>query len=191
MRDYRHIDRYLNELLPDIYPQPPDEGHIAMAQEVINRWLPYYGDARHVLDVGCGQGFTEAMFRLHGLHWTGVTLGEDYQVCKAAGLNVLEEDFSFLPLGAGLYDLIFSRHSLEHSPFPLLTLMEWWRVGKRWLMLVLPTAESFGWAGRNHYSVMSDPQVKFLLDRAGWRVEREDFSETRELRYFCEHYDRE
>lgn len=190
MRDYRHIDRYLNELREDIYPQPPDDGHTAMAAAAIGAFVPNLGVTR-VLDVGCGQGFTQPMFAAYGIEWVGITLGEDFKVALAAGLAVRECDFSFLDMGAGLYDLIFSRHSLEHSPFPLLTLMEWWRVGSHWLILILPTPEAFGWAGRNHYSVMSDPQARFLLERAGWHVVKDDMSDPREFRYLCEHFDRE
>jgi len=191
MRDYHHIDRYLNELRQDIYVQPPDPWHTQMTMEAVNKFIAYMPGTWSVLDVGCGQGFSKAIFAAHSMVWTGVTLGEDYKVAKEAGLNVLEEDFSFLPMGAGQFDLIFSRHSLEHSPMPLLTLMEWWRVGKKWLFLILPTPSYWLWGGRNHYGMLEDAQAKFLLDRAGWRIVKEDNSDLHEYRYLCEHYDRE
>jgi hypothetical protein len=37
----------------------------------------------------------------------------------------VEGDFHFIDSGGEIYDLIFARHALEHSPMPILALMEW------------------------------------------------------------------
>jgi hypothetical protein len=86
-------------------------------------------------------------------------------------------DFSFLDYPDNSFDLIFSRHSLEHSPMPLLTLMEWARVGANWLGLVLPAPEWYTYKGLNHYSVMNFEQVQVMLDVAGWHVMWKDIDE--------------
>ena len=186
MRDYRNIDRYLDELLADIYVQPPDAGHTEMAREVIQNWFPQLLGIKTVLDVGCGQGFCQEIFEELGLEYTGITLGEDYQIAKASGKNVLRADFTFMDIFPDdSFDVIFSRHSLEHSPMPLLTLMEFERVAKTYLCLVLPRPAYFTWAGRNHYSLMSVSQARFLLGRAGWTPIWEDFSDNREFRFMC------
>ena len=62
MRDYSHIDKYLDDLLGDIYPQPPDPGHAALAQAVIDLWMSRLSGVKTVLDVGAGQGFCQPMF---------------------------------------------------------------------------------------------------------------------------------
>ena len=100
-----------------------------------------------------------------------------------------EMDFNFLEHPDKSFDLIFSRHSLEHSPFPLLSLMEWHRVARNWLILVLPTPRSFPLGGRNHYGIMSASQARFLLERAGWARLWEDHIEE-EFRFFCSKVDR-
>lgn len=186
LRDYRHFDVYLNRLLGDIYPQPPDPGHLDMTRRVVLHWGSQLS-AKTVLDVGCGQAIAYPVFTELGMEWTGVTLGEDYlaarQVC---GDRVHKMDMSFLDFDNQSFDLVYSRHSLEHSPFPLLTLMEWYRVAKNWLMLVLPTPKFWTWTGRNHYAVMSAAQAKFLLERAGWGVIWEDMTDEREFRFVCE-----
>ena len=86
--------------------------------------------------------------------------------------------------------IIFSRHYLEHSPFPLLTLMEWHRVSKKYLCLVLPNPEYFTYVGRNHYAVMGDKtQIRWLLRRAGWKIIKRKYTEF-EYRYLCEKKER-
>jgi len=185
VRDFINFNRYLDELLVDVYPQPEDEGHTKMAQEVIQKWIPNLIGCRSVLDVGCGEAFLQSAFEAIGIDYTGVTLGKDCEVAHGLGRNALCQDFSFLDFQDASFDLVFSRHSLEHSPFPLLSLMEWHRIAKSWLCLILPTPKYWLYGGRNHYSVMAREQAEFLLERAGWCVVWTDFSDIREFRYMA------
>ena len=193
MRDFRRIDHYLNVLLADIYPQPLDKGHTDMTGQVIFNWVTRM-DIKSVLDVGCGQGVAYPFFREVGVDYTGIALGEDVGVCLQQGIKVQQMDFHFLEFPDNSFDMVFSRHSLEHSPMPLLALMEWERVARDFLCVILPNPEWFKWSGLNHYSVMHPNQIEFLMDRSGWNVMWSDFTEPQELRYMCEkkrksHYD--
>lgn len=184
MREYSHIDKYLNDLDQDIYEQPPDENHTRWAQDFINVLNSnVYED---VLDVGCGQGFTYPMFSSMGKRWTGITLGEDYKICKQMGLNVYRMDFTFTTFADKTFDLVFARHVLEHSVMPLLTLMEWRRVSRHYLAVVLPSPKQFKYFGKNHYSVMNNTQFLWLAARAGWKAFYKDYTEPMELRYILE-----
>lgn len=167
MRDYQNIERYLNELAGDIYEQPPDAGHTEMAQWVIDNWISSMSTCKTVLDVGAGQGFTQPMFAKLGMIWTGVTLGKDYLICKEMGLDIHNADMSFLPFNDNSFDLLFVRHTLEHSSMPLLSLMEFERVSKQWVCIILPDPNHYGYTGRNHYSVMTHVQLVWLAARAG------------------------
>lgn len=168
MRNYKNIDRYLNQLVGDVYDQPEDVGHTQLAHQVIDRWMSGLPSCESVLDVGCGQGFCQEMFEKWNVHYTGVALGNDVIEAQKMGRNVLRADFSFLDFDDDSFDLIFSRHSLEHSFSPLLSLMEWNRVSKQWLGLVVPAPEHFGFYGRNHYYVLNRDQWINLLNKAGW-----------------------
>lgn len=53
---------------------------------------------------------------------------------------------------------------------PLLTLMEWHRVAKNWLGLVLPVPEWYTYKGLNHYAVMNIEQIQTLVDVADWNI---------------------
>jgi SAM-dependent methyltransferase len=170
MRDYKHFDSYLNKLYGEIYAQPEDAGHTKLSQKVIDHWISKMTTCHSVLDVGCGTGFCQPMFEKWGIKYEGVALGEDVIVAQEKNRNVKRMDFTFLEYPDDYVDLIFSRHSLEHSPFPLITLMEWARVAKNWLGIILPAPEWYTFVGQNHYSVMNMEQIKNLLDVAGWRV---------------------
>jgi SAM-dependent methyltransferase len=190
MRDYYHVESYLNELLSDVYEQPNDDWHTAQAKEVINAWVSKLHECKTVLDVGCGNGFCQDEFEKFGICYLGATLGKDYVEAKKLNRKVENYDFSFLPIPDNNIDLVFSRHSLEHSPIPLLTLMEWHRVAKNWLCLILPKPSYWKFGGRNHYFVLTLNQVKFLLERAGWHIIWEDVDGEYEYRLMCEKVNR-
>jgi len=181
-RDYTFFKECVESLTDDIYAQPPDEGHQEWAKEALE-WLmtTVYLDGvpidARVLDVGCGQGFMAPLFQRRGFYWEGVTIGEDYiearKFLQSQNTNpdlVHEADMTFLPLDDDKYDLIFARHVLEHSPFPILTLMEWRRVAKKpgWLCIVAPAPHWWLSGGRNHYSIVPLKNLEWWLRRSGW-----------------------
>lgn len=175
MRDYKHIDRYLNTLSVDIYPQPPDPGHTAWAKDAIDRMIPGHGIGS-ALDVGCGEkNFCRTFFYKHGVEWVGIDFLRD-------GI-----DMSFLPYPDNSFDLIFARHVLEHSPMPLITLLEWYRVSRRFLFVILPTPEHWQVHGRNHYYVLGEDNWWVLFHNAGWKIIDRDYLWT-EDEIFVENY---
>jgi len=184
-RDYIFIDRYLDELMQDIYPQPVDNEHTKLAKEVIDNWIPESGN-KSVLDVGCGEGFCQPFFEEYGMEYTGYAMGVDVKKAKELGRSVYEEDMHFLPDNERSYDLIFARHVLEHSPMPILALMEWYRVARNTLIVVLPKPKFWLFLGRNHYSVSTLSQARFLLDRSGWKIADEDHEHEWEYRFLCQ-----
>lgn len=186
-RDFGYLDIYLNSLFEDIYEQPPDDGHTGMALEVFNSWMPRLLGVKSVLDVGCGKtAFMGPYFTELGIKYTGITLGKEAVEAKKTGQNILSMDMNFLEFPDNSFDLIWARHVAEHSPMPLLTLMEWHRVCSMFLCLVVPNPDHYGRTGLNHYSVLYDDQWKFLLERAGFHVVWEDHENTTEYRMMAE-----
>lgn len=174
MRNYFHIDKYLNELEKDVYYQPQHgDDHYTWAKNIIDQWVSTLG-VKNVLDVGCGVGFCQPMFEAYDIEYKGITLdSEDWRDAKHEGRKVSMQDYNFIESNSNTYDLVFARHALEHSPFPILSLMEWHRVAKQYLIVVNPNPDYWGWAGRNHYAVSNLAQLKFYVERSGWLVMKE------------------
>lgn len=177
MRNWERMDGYLTALLKDVYPQPQDSGHSGLAKLVIDQWGALLTTCHSVLDVGCGEGFCQPFFESWGMSYEGVCLGQDFVVARDLGRNVKKMDFNFLEYEDRSFDMVFARHSLEHSPMPILTLMEWHRVARQWLGVVLPAPEWYTYVGANHYSVATMEQAKGWLDRAGWKILWEEIHE--------------
>lgn len=179
MRDYTHLDAHITKLYGDIYAQPEDDGHRELAEKVIDFWMSRMTTCHSVLDVGCGTAFCQDFFGKWNVSYEGICLGEDFVQAQSLGRNVRRMDFNFLDYHDNTFDLIFSRHSLEHSPMPVLTLMEWARVSTNWLGIVMPAVEWYGYLGKNHYSVATIEQIKHWVDIAGWKVMWESVDQLR------------
>jgi len=187
MRDWSKIDNYYRELLDDIYYQENDEGHTRMSSKFIHEFLlSKLGKGIRLLDLGCGTGFMQPIIENTGASYTGISWN-DKEITKGKkyDYNIYMMDFSFLSYPDNSFEILFSRHSLEHSLFPILTLMEWHRVSNKWLALVMPNPNHFGFVGKNHYNVANASQVHWWLRRAGWKTE--SFKKTKEEYWFiCE-----
>jgi SAM-dependent methyltransferase len=186
IRDYDSFDGFLNELMDDVYPQPTDDGHVAMSLNIINKWIPKLLECTSVVDMGCGQIAPQEEFEKFGIRYLGVAIGEDVVVARGMGKSVVNLDMTFTGFDSESFDLVYARHTLEHSPFPLLTLMEWHRIARHWLLVVLPSPSHYGWEGKNHYGVMNYEQARAFMERAGWHVIWDDVSEPTEIRLMCE-----
>ena len=186
MRNWSHIEFYLDELSSDVYSQPPDEGHLQMIQDVFTKWINALG-CKSVLDVGCGAtAIAHPLFRDAGAEsYTGISLGEDAILAQSRGENVLDMDMSFLNFPNDNFDMVWCRHTFEHSPMPLLTLMEFHRVSKNWLCLIVPNPDYFTYVGRNHYAVSNPRQLVWLLRRAGWKPILIELN-SKEFRFLCQ-----
>lgn len=180
MRNYRHFDTFLSELTGDVYAQPPDPFHLAWGTAAIKVFLGIVQEVHNVLDVGCGQAVFAPLFQSIGIDWTGVTLGQDFEEARKVNGNVHHADMTFLPFDSNLFETVFCRHAIEHSPFPVITLMEFRRVCNGHLMLVVPASDFWMSRGRNHYSVLAKDHWSWLLERSGWHTIHENTFTTKD-----------
>ena len=87
---------------------------------------------------------------------------------------------SFLPQKDGYYDesvdFIFLRHALEHSPYPIFSLMEYNRVLKQgakiYIEVPAPDCDRRHEFNLNHYSIMGANQLGALLTRCGFNIDQ-------------------
>jgi len=190
VRDYRHLERYLNELTSDVYAQPPDDATQGLIVQLAKSWLPKLHGLGSILDVGCAQGQAIPVLRKYCEHVVGVTLGQDAMLASHAGHHVYLADMTFLPFGPDEFKLLWCRHVLEHSPMPLLTLMEWHRVAEQWAIVIVPSIEVHGYGRGQHYYTLLPEQWRVLFKRAGWHVMWQDMSCDIEYRWLLEKQDR-
>ena len=170
MRNYERLDQYLDLLKRDVYPEAETSSHDEITQKVFDLFIVPHGQIiQSALDVGCGQGVALKRFSSLGIDAVGITLSrEDHDFCLNRGFRVALMDQSFLEHPGRSFDLVYARHVLEHSPFPVLTLFEFNRVLKPYgfLYVEVPQAESIHCANPNHYSMLGKRSLTQLFKRA-------------------------
>jgi ubiquinone/menaquinone biosynthesis C-methylase UbiE len=106
----------------------------------------------------------------------GVTLSdEDYKATESKGMTVIRSDFSDIQaIKDETVDMIWCRHALEHSPYPLFTLYEFNRLlkqsGKLYVEVPAPDCERQHEANPNHFSILGLTMWMFLFARAGFNA---------------------
>lgn len=110
---------------------------------------------------------------------TGIGLSpKDNEICEKKGHTIKKYDMSFIPQKDGWYDesvdFIFCRHALEHSPYPIFSLMEYNRLlkekGKIYIEVPAPNCERPHEYNLNHYSILGERQLAALLQRTGFDI---------------------
>lgn len=176
MFDAQKFERYYKYVLSQVYDEGESPFHKNLTHRVVQDViLPMnLPKTASILDVGCGPGyFLDEMAAAGYLNTVGITYSqEDLDACNKRGHNVAPMDISFLGYADETLDFIFSRHSLEHSPFPYITLIEYNRVlktgGLMYVEVPAPDAERGHEYNLNHYSIMGVRQWHALFLRAGF-----------------------
>ena len=176
--------RFYNDFLyqSDIYEEGESDYHKILTEKIVKENIDPLLLARNanILDIGCGPGyFLDNMRELGYDNLTGITLSVgDYNTCIKKGHKVKQHDMSFLPHDEGFIDdsvdFIFLRHVLEHSPYPIFSLIEYNRVlkqgGRMYIETPAPDSDRLHEYGKNHYSVLGKTQIAALLKRTGFEV---------------------
>jgi glycosyltransferase involved in cell wall biosynthesis len=176
-QDLNLLGRFIKRMARDIYPETPSLLHYEItckALENLEKLFPLR-PGMHVLDVGCGQGPALEYFSSHKLEYLGITLSEeDIAVCRAKGYRVEKMDQSFLAVPEGSQDLVWARHVIEHSLFPLFTLEGFSRIlrpgGLLYLEAPAPETSCHHERNPNHYSVLPKGCWRALLERCGFKI---------------------
>jgi SAM-dependent methyltransferase len=178
--------RFYNDWLYNnhIHDEGDSQFHKVLTKQVVETYIDPMElpkDA-HILDLGCGPGyFLDEMKEREYTNVVGVTLSPgDTKICQSKGHTVKPYDLSFLPQKDGYYDesvdFIFLRHALEHSPYPIFSLMEYNRVLKQgskiYIEVPAPDCERKHELNPNHYSILGSSQLGALLIRCGFDIDK-------------------
>lgn len=176
-----YIDYLYNK---HVYDEGESQYHKTLTTQVVETYvdpLNLKSDAM-ILDLGCGPGYFLDEMQARGFTNTaGITLSAgDAELCTSKGHTVKKCDLSFLPSKEGYIDesvdFIFLRHALEHSPYPIISLIEYNRVLKRdakiYIEVPAPNCDRKHEYNQNHYSILGEHQLMALLKRTGFVVEK-------------------
>ena len=167
-----------------IYDEGDSQFHKKLTADVVKEYIDPLEIPKNakILDMGCGPGyFLDEMKDREYTDLIGVTLSPgDIKICEDKGHKIAKYDLTFLPQKDGYYDesvdFIWCRHALEHSPYPIFTLMEYNRVlkqgSKMYLEVPAPGCERKHEYNLNHYSILGDQQLIALLYRTGFKIEK-------------------
>ena len=176
--------KFYNEWLytAHIYDEGTSQMHENLTREIVKKYIDPINLPKNykILDLGCGPGyFLDEMKAREYTDVTGVTLSPgDIKICEDKGHKIAKYDLSFLPQKDGYFDesvdFIFLRHALEHSPYPIFSLMEYNRVlkqgGKMYIEVPAPNCERMHEYNLNHYSILGENQLAALLTRCGFDI---------------------
>jgi SAM-dependent methyltransferase len=166
-----------------IYDEGDSQLHKELTKNVVKEFIDPLNLPKEavIMDMGSGPGYFLDEMKSRGYsNLTGVTLSPgDVQNCESKGHSVRKYDLSFIPQKDGWYDesvdFIFCRHSLEHSPYPIFTLMEYNRLlkqgSKMYIEVPAPDCERKFEFNPNHYSIFGHNQLIALLQRTGFSVD--------------------
>ena len=176
--------KFYNEWLytAHIYDEGDSQMHEKLTEQIVSQYIDPLNIPKDavILDIGSGPGyFLDQMKTREYTNVTGVGLSPgDNEICEKKGHTIKKYDISFLPQADGYYDesvdFIFCRHALEHSPYPIFTLMEYNRVlkqgGKLYIEVPAPDGERRHEYNLNHYSILGENQWAALLQRTGFDI---------------------
>ena len=178
--------RFYNEWLytAHIHEEGDSQMHQVLTTQIVEQYIDPLNipkDAK-ILDLGCGPGyFLDEMKKRDYTDVTGITLSPgDQETCTKKGHTIKGYDLTFLPQRDGYYDesvdFIFLRHALEHSPYPIFSLMEYNRVLKQgskiYIEVPAPNCERKHEFNLNHYSILGETQLAALLLRCGFSIDQ-------------------
>lgn len=178
--------KFYNEWLytAHIHDEGDSQMHSSLTKQIVKTYIDPMEIPKdaNILDLGCGPGyFLDEMKDREYTNVTGVTLSPgDQKTCTDKGHTIKGYDLTFLPQKDGYYDesvdFIFLRHALEHSPYPIFSLMEYNRVLKQgskiYIEVPAPDCERKHEYNLNHYSILGHAQLAALLTRCGFDIDR-------------------
>lgn len=178
--------KFYNEWLytAHIYDEGESSFHKQITGEVVQSYVEPLNLPKDalILDLGCGPGYFLDEMKSRGFtNLVGVTLSPgDVKLCEDKGHKIQRYDLSFIPQKDGYYDesvdFIFLRHALEHSPYPIFSLMEYNRVlkqgGRIYIEVPAPDCDRQHEFNLNHYSILGQTQLAALLLRTGFNIEK-------------------
>jgi len=173
----RVVEGFLRRIESETYSEPDSDLHMNLIDKMLPEFARFIPDRQtRLLDVGCGQGYASLKFKKLGYqHITAITLSNaDVDATRKRGIDCYKMDMTFLTFENKIFDALWVRHALEHSPFPYLTLLEFNRVlnhgGFIYVEMPMPDTPRMLENWPNHYSILGDQMWSSLFKRSGFNI---------------------
>ena len=178
MHNHLKLKFYYDHVLGQVYAEGHAPFHKSITTDVVSKFIDPLNIPKdaNIVDLGSGPGyFLDEMTARGYTNLTGIGLSDDdLAICSNNGHRVRKSDMNFLSDRDESIDMLFCRHSLEHSPFPYITLLEYNRVlknnGTLYVEVPEPNCDVAHEENRNHYSIMGRKMWLSLLQRSGFDV---------------------
>jgi len=168
--------------LSTVYTEELTELHSKITHSAISEIAEFVGpdSVRSVLDVGCGMGVAWPSFRksFPNLRMIDVITPDEKERSNASASDVTWVGRTISeckPIEFAGYDLIWARHSLEHTISPFSDLVALGRMlslgGMVYVEVPSPGTVCNHEMNPNHYSVLTDKMWLSLFNKAGFKVE--------------------
>lgn len=173
----RVLEGFMRRIESEAYSEPDSDLHMLLTDKMLPEFSRFIPDLQtRLLDVGCGQGYASLKFKALGYQQiTAITLNdEDVEATRNRGIDCHKMDMTFLKFENKMFDALWVRHALEHSPFPYLTLLEFNRVldngGFIYVEMPMPDTPRVLENWPNHYSILGEQMWDSLFARSGFKV---------------------
>lgn len=170
MQGFRH------RIEKEAYSEPDSDLHTSLIDRMLPEFARFIPDRQtRLLDVGCGQGYASLKFKELGYQQvTAITLNdEDVEATRKRGIDGYKMDMTFLEFEDNVFDALWVRHVIEHSPFPYLSLLEFNRVlttgGFIYIEMPMPDTPRVLENWPNHYSIFGEQMWLSLFSRSGFK----------------------
>jgi ubiquinone/menaquinone biosynthesis C-methylase UbiE len=168
----KRLKQHLETLNKTVYSEPKFPWHESIIDSAFEQFVNHVS-FKKVLDVGFGTGYSLEKFRKLGIDPIGITLdNNELQCALLLKYNVFLMDMADLDFDDGSFELVWCRHTLEHSVMPLIALMEFNRVleSTGYLYVEVPTDNVMHVENPNHYSLFNDSAWQALFRKAGFNL---------------------
>ena len=161
---YDNFFKHIGILRQDVSLELSSPHHASAAKAMVDEFCNDL-DYKSVVEFGCGAAPVLDIMKEKGRETLGITLNNE-----PVNHKLFKEDMHFTDLKDNSYDMAISRHSLEHSPMPLIMLMEMKRVAKKYALIAVPTPTKRMINFSGHYSVLTDMMWRRLFKVSRWNV---------------------
>lgn len=173
----KFFNEFIYTQLDEDLPQAMNE---TMTTQIVEQFVLPLNLAKDadIKDVGAGYGYFQLEMRKHG--YTNVcSLDYNLNTCRSLqerNLNFDRRDISFLPNQDETVDFVFARNCIQHSVFPMFTLMEYNRILKQkacvYLEVPAPQQPFAHEMAKGVYSVLSPEMWAALFFKSGFDIEK-------------------